>query len=31
MGIAGVYKLTNKQDYSRFYIIGSNNLAIRIV
>ncbi len=28
--IAGFYKLTNKQDSSRFYIESSNNLARRI-
>jgi hypothetical protein len=30
IGISGVYKLTNKNDFSRFYIGSSNNLARRM-
>ncbi|KAF2135093.1 uncharacterized protein K452DRAFT_314232 [Aplosporella prunicola CBS 121167] len=30
IGVAGVYKLTNKNDFSRFYIGSSNNLARRM-
>jgi hypothetical protein len=28
IGVSGVYRLTNKNDTSRFYIGSSNNLAI---
>ena len=30
IGVSGVYRLTNKNDYSRFYIGSSNNLARRM-
>ena len=30
LGVSGVYKLTNKNDLSRFYIGSSNNLARRM-
>jgi hypothetical protein len=30
LGVSGVYKLTNKDDNSRFYIGSSNNLARRM-
>jgi hypothetical protein len=30
IGVSGVYKLTNKNDLSRFYIGSSNNLARRM-
>jgi len=30
LGVSGVYKLTNKNDHSRFYIGSSNNLARRM-